>query len=61
MKGNGFFPFDKNMGKIIDRNISKNLSTKYSQKVFGRAKHSETDPRKTTSKRENQKNSRSNC
>ena len=39
------------MGKNIDRNISKNLSSKSSQKVFGRAKQSETDPRKTPSKR----------
>ena len=38
------------MGKNVDKNISKNLSGKYSQKRFGHAKQSSTDVTKTTSK-----------
>ena len=38
------------MGKNIDKDKSKNLSGKYSQKPFGHAKQSSTDVTKTTSK-----------
>ena len=34
LKGYGFLSFAKNMGGIIDKNISKNFSCKYSQKVL---------------------------
>ena len=39
------------MGKNIGKNISKNLSGKYSQKLLGYAKKSETDALKISSKR----------
>ena len=51
VKGYGFLPFAKNIGK--------NLSNKYSQKPIDTARKSTTDPIKTTSKRAIQKNSRS--
>ena len=38
IKGYGFFPFAKNMGKNIGRNISKNLSGKYRQNILDHAK-----------------------
>ena len=44
---NGFLSFAKNMGK--------NLSEKYSQKLLNKAKKSTTDARKTASKRAIQK------
>ena len=47
MKGYGFLSFAKNMGK--------NLSIKYGQKIFDSAKKSTTDALKTTSKRAIQK------
>ena len=47
VKGYGFLSFDKNMGK--------NLSNKYGQKLFDSAKKSTTDAIKTASK-----NSRNN-
>ena len=47
VKGYGFLSFDKNVGK--------NLSNKYGQKLFDSAKKSTTDAIKTASK-----NSRSN-
>ena len=47
VKGYGFLSFDKNVGK--------NLSNKYGQKLFDSAKESTTDAIKTASK-----NSRSN-
>ena len=39
------------MGKNIGNNINKNLSGKYSQKLFDHAKESATDALKTTSKK----------
>ena len=39
------------MGKNIDKNISKILSGKYSQKLFNHDKQSATDVLKTTSKK----------
>ena len=39
------------MGKKIDKNISKNVSGKYSQKLIDHAKKSATDAPKTTSKK----------
>ena len=47
VKGSGFLSFVRNMGK----NINKNLSSKYSQKLLDHAKQSATDVLKTTSKR----------
>ena len=47
VKGYGFLSFAKNMGK--------NLSNKYSQKLLDTAKKSTTDPIKTASKRAIQK------
>ena len=52
VKGYGFLSFAKNMGK--------NLSNKYRQKLLGSAKKSTTDAIKTASKRAIQKISRSN-
>ena len=49
----GFFYFVKNM--------CKNLSNKYSQKILDSAKKSTTDAIKAVSKRAIKKNSRSNC
>ena len=46
IKGYGFLSFAPNMGK----NISKNLSGKYSQKLLGHTKQSTTDALKTISK-----------
>ena len=43
------------MSKNIGKNISKTLSGKYSQKVYDRAKESETDILKSSSKRVIQK------
>ena len=37
VKGYGFLPFAKNMGKDIVKNISKNLSGKYRQKLHDHA------------------------
>ena len=45
------------MGKNICQNISKNLSSKYSQKLLDHAKQSATDELKTASKRVIQKTS----
>ena len=55
-KGYGFLSFAKNIG----RKISKNLSSKYSQKLHDHAKQSATDAFKTSSKRVTQKNIESN-
>ena len=38
LKGYGFFPFAKNIGRNIGQNISKNFSGKYSQKRLDHAK-----------------------
>ena len=43
------------MGRNIDQNTSKNLSSKYSQKLIDHANQSATDALKTASKREIQK------
>ena len=51
VKGYGFLPFAKYIGKIL----TKNLSGKYSQEILDLAKQSETDGIKTSSKRALQK------
>ena len=52
VKGYGFLSFAKTMGKKnIGENISKNLSTEYSQKIIDHAKQYATDAFKTASKR----------
>ena len=51
--------FAKNMGRIFGKNISKNLSGRYGQKLLDYAKQSATDVPKTMSNRVIQKNSRS--
>ena len=56
VKGYGFLSFAKNMSK----NVVKNLSDKYSEKLLDHAKQSATDALKTTSKKRNSKISRSN-
>ena len=38
VKGYGFLSFAKNMVKILSKNISKNLSGKYSKKLLDHAK-----------------------
>ena len=43
VKGYGFLSFAKIMGKNIDGNISKKVSSKYSQKRLDHAKQSATD------------------
>ena len=55
VKGYGFLSFAKNMSKIIGRNIIKNLSSKYSQKLLDHAKQSAKDALKTASKKVIQK------
>ena len=47
--------FYNNMSRIIGKNISKNLSSKCSQKRINHAKQSATDALKTGSKRAIQK------
>ena len=49
------------MSKNIGKNISKTLSGKYSQKVYDRAKESETDILKSSSKRVIQKAVEKTC
>ena len=51
VKGYGFLSFARNMGKIIGKNVSKDLSCTYSQKLLDHAKKSATDALKTASKR----------
>ena len=48
LKSYGFLSFAKNMGKNIRNNISKTLSSKYSQKLIDHAKQSETDALKAS-------------
>ena len=48
------------MGKNIDKNISKNLSGKYSQTLFDPTKQSAEMHLKLLQKKSNSKNSRSN-
>ena len=38
VKGYGFLSFARNMGRNTDKNISKNLGSKYSQKRLDHAK-----------------------
>ena len=54
VKGYGLLSFAKNMGKNIGEIISKNLNSKYSQKL-DHAKQSSTVALKTTTKRVVQK------
>ena len=51
VKGYGFFSFARNMGKIVGKNISKNLSGKYRRKRLDHAKQSTIDAIKPTSKK----------
>ena len=51
VKGYGFLFFARNMWKNIGKIISKNLSSKYSQKLLDYAKQSANDALKTSSKR----------
>ena len=57
VKGYRFLSVAKNMGKNIAKTISQDLRFKYSQK---RLEQSATDALKTSSKKSNPKNSRSN-
>ena len=51
VKGYGFLFFARNMWKNIGKIISKNLSSKNSQKLLDYAKQSAADSHKTSSKR----------
>ena len=51
VKGYGFLPFAKNMGKNIGKIINKNLSSSYNHKILDHTKQSATDALKTASKR----------
>ena len=51
VKEYGIMSFARNMGKSVGEKISKNLSSKYSQKLLDHAKKSATDGLKTASKR----------
>ena len=55
IKGYGYLPFAKNIGRNIVKNTSKNLSSKNIQKIIDHAKQSATDEIKTASKRAIQK------
>ena len=55
LEGYAFSSFAKNMGEKLGKNVSKDLSVKYSQKLLGHAKQSATDALITTSKRVVQK------
>ena len=60
VKGYGFLSVAKNKGKNIAKKIRYNLRFKYSEKRLYHAKQSATDALKTSSKKSNPKNSRSN-
>ena len=45
-KGYRFLFFAENMGKKFDKNISKSLIVKYSQKLFDHSKQAATDASK---------------
>ena len=47
VKGYVFLSFARNMGRTISKNISKYLSSKYSQRLLDHAKQSTTDVLKT--------------
>ena len=49
------------MGRSNGKNISKNLSSKYSQKLLDHAKQSDTDVIKTVSKKAIQKTAEATC
>ena len=51
VKGYGFLSFANIMVRIIAKNVSKNLSSKYIPKLVDYAKQSATDALKTASKR----------
>ena len=55
VKGCAFLSFAKIMGKNIVKKISKNLSSKYCQKILDHAKESNTNALRTASKRATQK------
>ena len=55
VKGYEFLSFAKDMGKEICKNVNKNQSVKYSQKLLDHAKKSATDALKISSKRVIQK------
>ena len=55
VKGYGFLSSAKNMSKNIGKYLSRNLSSKYRQKVLDHAKQSATDTLETPSKRVIQK------
>ena len=55
IKGYGFLPFAKNLGRNICKNISKILSSKHSQELLDYAKQPATDALKTTSRKAIQK------
>ena len=50
VKGYGFLPFARNMGKNIGKNISKYLSREYNKKLLNHAKQSATNSFRITSK-----------
>ena len=60
VKGYEFLSVAKNKGKNIAKKISYDLRFKYSEKRLYHAKQSATDALKTSSKKSNPKNSRSN-
>ena len=55
VKGYGFLPFAKNMGRNIGKNISKNVSGRCGQKLLDHPKQFSTNATKTASKRAIQK------
>ena len=61
VKGYRFLSFAGNISKITGKKISKNLSSKYSQKHLDHAKQSATDALKTIQHKSNSKNKRNNC
>ena len=50
VKGYQFLSFVENMCKKLVKNVSKNLSSKYNQKLLDHAKQFETDALKTASR-----------
>ena len=50
LKGYGFFSFAKTVGQNVGKYISKNLNSKYKQKLLDHAKQSTADVLKTASK-----------
>ena len=58
VKGYAFLSFAKKVSENSGKNITKNLSGKYSQKPLGHAKQSATDTLETISKRVLKKNNK---